>query len=88
MQKAKQAWYRVPKTIRKPLIFMVGFAVVISGIAMLALPGPGWAAIFLGFAILATEFTFAEKVRDWLIGLLKQLIHYAEEELKAPWRKP
>ena len=74
MNKARRAWYRVPKPIRKPLVLMVGVAVVVAGIAMLALPGPGWAGIFLGFAILATEFAFAERVRDWLVSVLKYLI--------------
>lgn len=47
---------------------------------MLVFPGPGWAAIFVGFAILATEFAFAERVRDWLISILKQLIAYLEQQ--------
>lgn len=88
MASLKQGWYRVPKTIRKPLIFIIGFAVVIAGIAMLALPGPGWAAIFLGFAILATEFAFAEKVRDWLVQFLKNLVQFGLSELKKPWKRP
>lgn len=88
MASLKQGWYRVPKAIRKPLIFIIGFAVVIAGIAMLALPGPGWAAIFLGFAILATEFAFAEKVRDWLVQFLKNLIQFGLDELKKPWHLP
>lgn len=87
MASLKQGWYKIPTTVRKPLIFIIGFAVVIAGIAMLALPGPGWAAIFLGFAILATEFAFAEKVRDWLIQFLKNLIQFGVDELKKPWRK-
>lgn len=77
----------MPKTVRKPLIFMVGFAIVCAGIVMLVVPGPGWAAIFLGFAVLATEFAFAERVRDWLVGLLKQLIAYGKQLLEQPWRK-
>ncbi len=40
-------------------MFTVGMAVLLAGVAMLILPGPGWAAIFVGFAILATEFTWA-----------------------------
>lgn len=76
-------WKRVPVAVRKPLVLMVGSAIVIAGIAMLALPGPGWAAIFLGFAVLATEFAFAEKVRDWLVSQLKQLIAKA----KRAWKR-
>lgn len=83
MASLKRGWYRVPATIRKPLIFIVGFAIVAAGIIMLVIPGPGWAGIFLGFAILATEFAFAEKVRDWLVGFLKNLIEYGKQQ----WNK-
>lgn len=83
MNKWKQWWQKTPSVVRKPLVFMVGFAVVAAGIAMLVLPGPGWVAIFLGFAILATEFAFAEKVRDWLVHQLKLAIAY----LKRQWQK-
>ena len=83
MDTFKRWWKNIPVSIRKPLVFMVGFAVVAAGLAMLILPGPGWAAIFLGFAILATEFAFAEKVRDWLVGQLQKLIQYA----KKKWRQ-
>lgn len=75
-------WKRVPVAVRKPLVLMVGSAIVVAGIAMLALPGPGWAAIFLGFAVLATEFAFAEKVRDWLVTQLKQLVAKAKNAWK------
>lgn len=83
MDRLYKWWKSIPVAVRKPLVFMVGFAVVAAGIAMLVLPGPGWAAIFLGFAILATEFAFAERVRDWLVGQLHKLIDY----LQAKWQK-
>ncbi len=79
----RRQWQKIPAPVRKPLVFMVGFAVVAAGIAMLVLPGPGWAAIFLGFAILATEFAFAEKVRDQLVHWLKHLV----ELTKRQWYK-
>ena len=41
-------------------VFAIGVTVLAAGIAMLVLPGPGWVAIFLGFAILATEFAWAQ----------------------------
>jgi uncharacterized protein (TIGR02611 family) len=80
MASLKRRWYKVPATVRKPLVFMVGFAIVIAGIIMLVIPGPGWAGIFLGFAILATEFAFAEKVRDWLVQFLKNLIAWCKQQ--------
>lgn len=83
MESFKRSWKRIPTPIRKPLVLMVGSAIVAAGLAMIVLPGPGWAAIFLGFAVLATEFAFAEKVRDWLVALLKNLIKKA----KTGWQR-
>lgn len=88
MRRFTQNWQKVPKAVRKPLIFAVGFAIVVAGIAMLILPGPGWAAIFLGFAVLATEFAFAEKVRDWLVDQLKSLVRKVEEIFRKLFGKP
>lgn len=87
IHKLKRGWHKVPGSIRKPLVFMVGFAVVAAGIVMLITPGPGWAGIFLGFAILATEFAFAERVRDWLIGYLKNIIAWLEQQWHILRRK-
>ena len=39
---------------------------LIAGIAMLALPGPGWVTIFGGLALLATEFAWARRLLDRL----------------------
>ncbi|MGW8063330.1 TIGR02611 family protein [Streptomyces ziwulingensis] len=46
-------------------VFIVGLAVVMAGIAMLVLPGPGWVVIFGGMAIWATEFVWAQLVLRW-----------------------
>ncbi|MFF4758146.1 TIGR02611 family protein [Streptomyces sp. NPDC001292] len=46
-------------------IFLAGLLVVIAGIVMLPLPGPGWVVIFGGMAIWATEFVWAQLVLRW-----------------------
>ncbi|MFH8790127.1 TIGR02611 family protein [Streptomyces roseoverticillatus] len=46
-------------------VFVVGLAVVVAGIIMLPLPGPGWLVIFAGMAIWATEFVWAQLVLRW-----------------------
>ncbi|MEV1082973.1 TIGR02611 family protein [Streptomyces sp. NPDC050211] len=46
-------------------IFAVGLAVVVVGIILLPLPGPGWVIIFGGMAIWATEFVWAQLVLRW-----------------------
>ena len=46
-------------------VFVVGLAVVVAGMIMLPLPGPGWLVIFGGMAIWATEFVWAQLVLRW-----------------------
>ncbi|MGW1539679.1 TIGR02611 family protein [Streptomyces sp. NPDC002309] len=46
-------------------VFLVGLAVVVTGIVLLPLPGPGWVIIFGGMAIWATEFVWAQLVLRW-----------------------
>ena len=84
MNRFSRSWHRVPKAVRQPLVFIAGGAVIITGLVGLALPIlPGWALIFVGFAVLATEFTFAERARDWTIHVLKR----AANAGKRAWRK-
>lgn len=40
---------------------VVGFVVLAVGIAAIPYPGPGWAIVFLGLAILASEFYWAHR---------------------------
>lgn len=88
MDKLYRWWKKVPVTVRKPLVLIVGSAIVVTGIAMLVLPGPGWAAIFLGFAVLATEFAAAEKVRSWLVEQLKHIIRKCQNLWEKYRKKP
>ncbi|MFC7217815.1 TIGR02611 family protein [Streptomyces polyrhachis] len=46
-------------------VFVVGLAIVGLGIVMLPLPGPGWVVIFLGMAVWATEFVWAQIILRW-----------------------
>jgi hypothetical protein len=47
---------------RRLVLAVIGFTVVLVGIALLVLPGPGIAIIIAGFAILAVEFAWARKI--------------------------
>ena len=59
MHRALHITYR---TARRIVIAIIGTTVVLLGVAMLVLPGPGWAAIFLGLAVLATEYVWAQRL--------------------------
>ncbi len=60
--------------VLKGVVLLVGAVLVVAGIAMLVLPGPGWAAIFLGLVVLGSEFDSAARVR-----------HALHEKLRAGW---
>ncbi len=54
------------------VIAVLGTIVVLVGIALIPLPGPGWLIVFAGLAILATEFEWADRLlqfaRDKVLG--------------------
>jgi uncharacterized protein (TIGR02611 family) len=96
---AKRRWARWRDTLRERPAYdftyrvVVGVAgLVVLGLGILAIPypGPGWAIVFVGLAILATEFEWAhrllrytreryDRVMDWFKrqGLWVQAIGFA-----------
>lgn len=68
-----RAAVRVAKTVG-------GFALLIAGIAMLALPGPGWLTIAAGLALLATEFAWAERLLNRLKHTAGRLRRFANKQ--------
>ncbi len=47
------------------MISIVGFLVIVVGIVLLPLPGPGWLIIFAGLGLWATEFRWAARLLTW-----------------------
>ena len=43
-------------------VAIIGLAVLAVGILAIPYPGPGWAIVFVGLAILATEFDWARRL--------------------------
>jgi UPF0716 family protein affecting phage T7 exclusion len=43
-----------------------GLLMVVAGVLMLVLPGPGILALIAGFALLAKDFPWAQRVVDWM----------------------
>lgn len=50
----------------RTVVGVVGTLVLIVGIITIPYPGPGWAIVFLGLGILATEFRAAQRVLHWV----------------------
>ncbi len=73
MDALKKWWWRIPGTLRKPIVFIVGSILVIASALTGWLPGPGGIPLFLlGIAILATEFEWAKRVRDEVLRSLQR----------------
>jgi uncharacterized protein (TIGR02611 family) len=76
---------RRPSTNRvyRAVVGLIGGAIVVGGLALVPLPGPGWVIVFIGLAVLATEFTWAarleqfarKQVSAWTAWLLAQPIY-------------
>ncbi|RJL30537.1 TIGR02611 family protein [Bailinhaonella thermotolerans] len=47
---------------------VLGGLVLVLGIVLIPYPGPGWLVVFAGLAILATEFSWAERVLRFAKG--------------------
>lgn len=68
-------------------MLIVGSAIVLAGIVMLVLPGPGLLAIFAGLALLATEFTWAARLLRWVKTNGIALAQRSRARIAGWWRR-
>jgi uncharacterized protein (TIGR02611 family) len=59
---------------RKSGVAIIGVTVILIGIPLIPLVGPGWLIVFTGLAILASEFPWAGRLRDRLRNTFLGLI--------------
>ena len=50
------------KQVKRLVIGLIGFTVLVIGVAMIVLPGPAFIVIPIGLGILATEFIWAKSL--------------------------
>ena len=78
--KAYEWWKRKPLKVRKPLVLTFGLLLVIISPFTGLLPGPGGIPVFLlGIAILASEYDWAERIKQIVLDVLPNW-------LKRYWR--
>lgn len=58
---------------KRAAIGVVGTIVLLGGIVLIPYPGPGWLVVFAGLAILATEFSFAQRLLAYARGRYEQV---------------
>ena len=71
----------------KVLVGIVGGLVVVIGLILVPLPGPGWLVVFIGLTILASEFHFFHRIITWLRAQLHRFWDWAKAHGPAWLRK-
>ncbi|WP_432511151.1 TIGR02611 family protein [Kineococcus sp. SYSU DK001] len=49
--------------VYRAVVGALGSLVVVVGLALVPLPGPGWLVVFMGLAVLGTEFSSAQRLK-------------------------
>jgi len=52
----------VLRRVYRVLVGVLGGLIALGGLLLVPLPGPGWLVVFLGLAILGTEFAWAKRL--------------------------
>ncbi len=60
----------------RAVVAVLGAAIMVTGFALIPLPGPGWLIVFAGLALLATEFAWAERLLHYGRGKLQAWTHW------------
>jgi uncharacterized protein (TIGR02611 family) len=61
-------------------VTVVGVAVIIGGVILLPLPGPGWLIIFAGLGILATEYEWAQRLLGYARDRLRRWTDWVKRQ--------
>ena len=76
---ARRRERHVQRSMPYRVAFMIAaFAVLLAGIALIPLPGPGWAIVFVGLGMLALEFKWAENLMEKVLDRLQGVAEAAE----------
>ncbi|HIJ96824.1 MAG TPA: hypothetical protein HPP94_14015 [Desulfuromonadales bacterium] len=62
-------WHVILRTLgraKRLVVIVMGFTILVAGIAMIVLPGPAVVVIPIGLALLASEFIWARRLLDAL----------------------
>lgn len=82
-------WRRAIRTnplgavVYRSFIGVLGLVLIIVGIPMVPLVGPGWAVIFVGLFLWSTEFIWARRVTQFVKAEVKAFEQYT---MALPWK--
>ncbi|MBO1900495.1 TIGR02611 family protein [Leucobacter weissii] len=52
--------------VYRVLLTAVGALIVVIGLILVPLPGPGWLIVFIGLTVLGSEYHWARRLTSWL----------------------
>ncbi len=72
MDRWRRAIRRRPwlNTVYKIVVTALGVLIVVVGLILVPLPGPGWLIVFIGLTVLGTEYHWARRLLGWLRRVL------------------
>ena len=79
--RANPAW----RSIYRGVVFTVGLVLVVGGLVLVPLPGPGWFIVILGIAVWASEFEPAARLLDFVKAKVRLWERWIKEQ--AWWVK-
>jgi uncharacterized protein (TIGR02611 family) len=75
---------QLPPVVRRALVALVGSTIVLIGLLLVFLPGPGALVVLLGLAVLGTEFVWARRLIRRARELGKQGTDYVKSLVVKP----
>ena len=85
--RAQREWvHRHPglRLLYLAFVAMFGTAVVLVGLVLIPLPGPGWLIVFVGLGILGTEFHWARRLTRWTRAQLQRFWAWWRRRRETP----
>ncbi|NYF96739.1 PGPGW domain-containing protein [Janibacter cremeus] len=70
-------------TVYRVVVAVLGLALVVTGLPLVPLVGPGWAIIFIGLFLWSTEFMWARRVTQFVKAEVKAFEQYTRA---LPWK--
>jgi uncharacterized protein (TIGR02611 family) len=70
--KERRERHRERSRVVRVAVVLAGFVVLLAGLAMIPLPGPGLLVTAIGLAVLALEFAWAERLLERTIERMNQ----------------
>lgn len=67
------------RRVYRSVVFVVGLMLLLGGLALVPLPGPGWFTVILGLVIWASEFERAQTVLEFVKTRVRAWNHWVQD---------